>query len=95
MHPDCQQTGCLQLPVCVDGECGREGRDYVDERQYRDDPERTMRALCGLVGLVQLLAHNSDIPLHVREGMVCNHRYLEALRVVEPTELGTLLRRPG
>lgn len=83
MHNDCKQIGCLQIPVCVDGECGREGRDYRDERERRDDPERTMRALCGLVGLVQLLSHNSDIPLHVRESMVCSHRYLEALRVVE------------
>lgn len=40
------------------------------------------QALHGMVGLVQLLSHNPDIPLPLREAIVCNHRYLEALRVI-------------
>lgn len=41
-----------------------------------------MLALRGMVGLVQLISHNPDVPQHVKEMLVCSHRYLEALRVI-------------
>lgn len=35
--------------------------------------------LLGMIGLIQLLSHNSDIPKEVREGMLTNHRYVDAV----------------
>jgi hypothetical protein len=36
--------------------------------------------LLGLLGLIQLLSNNADIPEQVRNDMLTSHRYVDALR---------------
>ena len=43
-------------------------------------------ALSGMIGLVQLFSHNSDIPAPVRRLMTANHRFLEALACFPGTD---------
>lgn len=35
--------------------------------------------LLGMIGLVQLLSHNTDIPACIRKDMLTNHRYIDAV----------------
>jgi hypothetical protein len=35
--------------------------------------------LLGMIGLVQLLSHNKDIPEDIRKDMLINHRYVDAV----------------
>lgn len=48
-----------------------------------DERTDTRRALCGLLGLVDLLLMRRDLPPEVREVLRNNHRVAEARRVVE------------
>lgn len=35
--------------------------------------------LLGMIGLIDLLSHNTSIPAHVRNDMKTNHRYVDAI----------------
>jgi hypothetical protein len=35
--------------------------------------------LLGMIGLVQLLSFNKDIPEHIRKDLFTNHRYIDAI----------------
>jgi hypothetical protein len=50
-------------------------RELINAYERIDDLEA---ALWGMLGLIQLLSHNRDIPETVRDGMLTNHRYLDA-----------------
>lgn len=43
-------------------------------------------ALADLIGLAELLAHNTDIPSEVRESILTNHRVLAAREILIATE---------
>ena len=49
-------------------------------RDHPEQRERTLEALSGLVGLLQLLGHH--IPDPVWRDITSNHRYKDALRVL-------------
>lgn len=45
--------------------------------------DETFEALCGLVGLIQLLSARDDMPREIRAAISRNHRMVEALRILE------------
>lgn len=38
--------------------------------------------LAGVCGLVQLISHRDDLPAALKESMLTNHRYLDAMAVL-------------
>lgn len=68
---------------CRDCCCARSWKalgitDYTG-RAIPEHIEDIVQALSGMIGLVQLLSHNGDIPPDIRADMTENHRFKDAL----------------
>lgn len=50
-------------------------RKLIGARERIEDLEGALR---GLIGLVQLISHNRDLPAAFRETLMTNHRVLDA-----------------
>jgi hypothetical protein len=67
-------------------------REFIDEEWN----ERTLDALKGLLGLVEIIAGRNDLPSEIRVALETNHRTIEAIDVIEavsPTSLADTFAR--